>query len=293
MIKKLLVALITALPFVFAATVATPQSTVTTTTAANPTISSTSITGVISPANGGTGVANNSAATITRSGNHALTFTTSNTTNVTLPTTGTLSTIAGSEALTGKTINGNTITSGTGTLTLGAGKTLTVSESATIKVSQGGTVIDSGSLPAAATKSVTIPAGYSYIVIQTTGWSQATNTARIRVRLGTGGTPDSTAGNYVGNVITGTTVTNFTTNALASTTDCATQTTAQTGSATVTVNGIGASSHKTFQARVVAATTECLSMGAFIGTTNAIDVVEFSTSAAGNFDAGTYAVIGY
>lgn len=67
-------------------------------------LASSTVTGVLGAANGGTGVANNSAATLTRSGNHALTITTTNTTGVTLPTTGTLSTLAGTETLTNKTL---------------------------------------------------------------------------------------------------------------------------------------------------------------------------------------------
>lgn len=60
----------------------------------------------VTPANlGGTGVANNAAATLARSGNHALTLTTTNTTSVTLPTSGTLSTLAGAETLTNKTVD--------------------------------------------------------------------------------------------------------------------------------------------------------------------------------------------
>jgi trimeric autotransporter adhesin len=94
-------------------------------------VGTSDITGVLSAANGGTGIANNSAATLTRSGNFALTLTTTSTTNVTLPTTGTLATLAGTETLTNKTINGssNTITnvsmaSGvTGTLPLANGGT--------------------------------------------------------------------------------------------------------------------------------------------------------------------------
>jgi len=46
--------------------------------------------------------------------------------------TDTLATLAATQALTNKTYNGNTITSGTGTLTLAAGKTLTASNSLTL-----------------------------------------------------------------------------------------------------------------------------------------------------------------
>lgn len=54
----------------------------------------------------------NVAANFTTSGANALTLTTTGATNITLPTTGTLATLAGSETLTNKTINGssNTLT---------------------------------------------------------------------------------------------------------------------------------------------------------------------------------------
>jgi hypothetical protein len=85
----------------------------------------------LSAANGGTGVANNAANTITFTGNYSLGLTLSGNTGVTLPTTGTLATLAGSETLTNKTINGsnNTIsnisltTAVTGTLPTGNGGT--------------------------------------------------------------------------------------------------------------------------------------------------------------------------
>ena len=56
------------------------------------------------PASGGTGVANNVASTLAISGAFATTLTVSGTTGVTLPTTGTLSTLAGTETLSNKTL---------------------------------------------------------------------------------------------------------------------------------------------------------------------------------------------
>lgn len=66
------------------------------------------VSGIVAADHGGTGVANNVAATLTRTGNHALTLVTSNTTSLTLPTSGTLATLAGTEQLTNKDIDGGT-----------------------------------------------------------------------------------------------------------------------------------------------------------------------------------------
>lgn len=111
------------------------------------------LTGVISPAQGGTGVVNNDSSTITVSGAFGTTFTVTATTSLTLPTTGTLATLAGTEAFTNKTYNGNTWTAGTGTLTIAAGKTLTASNTLTltgtdassVAFGAGGTVAYTGS----------------------------------------------------------------------------------------------------------------------------------------------------
>lgn len=84
---------------------------------------------VINPTYGGTGV-NNGSKTITLGGNLTTsgafntTLTATANTTVTLPTTGTLATLAGTEALTNKTVNGLNITTTTGTLTIVSGGTL-------------------------------------------------------------------------------------------------------------------------------------------------------------------------
>jgi uncharacterized membrane protein YiaA len=104
---------------------------------------------VIGAAYGGTGVANNAANTITFTGNYSLGLTVSANTSITLPSTGTLATVAGSEALTNKSINGLTVTSSTGTLTITNAKTLSVSNTLTftgtdassVAFGAGGTVV--------------------------------------------------------------------------------------------------------------------------------------------------------
>jgi hypothetical protein len=111
---------------------------------------STNVSGIVSGANGGTGV-DNTGKTITLGGNLNLgknfttigtsgtasdiTLKTTNTTSVTLPTSGVLATLAETEALTNKTINGLTLTSNATGFSIAGGsssKSLTLSNNATI-----------------------------------------------------------------------------------------------------------------------------------------------------------------
>lgn len=112
---------------------------------------------VITGQYGGTGVANTGktitlGGNLTTSGAFATTLTVTASTNVTLPTTGTLATLAGSEALTNKTVNGITLTAATTGFTVAGGttsKTLTLSntltftgtDSSSVAFGAGGTVV--------------------------------------------------------------------------------------------------------------------------------------------------------
>mgnify|MGYP000252208733 CR=1 FL=1 len=108
----------------------------------------TGLTTALSPAQGGTGV-NNATKTITlggdfvTSGNKLTLTSTSASTNVTLPVTGTLATLAGTESMTNKTINGLTLAGQATGFTIAGGTTskiLTVSNTANVSGTNTGDV---------------------------------------------------------------------------------------------------------------------------------------------------------
>ena len=147
-------------------------------------------TGTLGADQGGTGVANNAAMTVTGSGNFAYTRTLTAATNVTFPTTGTLSTLAGTETFTNKTLTSPVIggtPTGVGVLTSG-----------TAVASTSGTSIDFTSIPSWV-KRITVmfsgvsTSGTSFIQVQLgdSGGVETTGYAAVAAVSGGGGTTDT------------------------------------------------------------------------------------------------------
>ena len=156
--------------------------------------------------------------------------------------------------------------------------------------------IASGSLPAGANylDITNIPETYAYLILKVTGAVCATATRALLVRasVDNGSSFDATAANYVGHKITGTTWTNYTSNAFASLIDSVTQTTLQLTSFTLNIHGYQGGPNARADARVISATVEYQNWCTYIGSTSNIDALRIIWNGTGNFSSGTYVLYG-
>ena len=159
--------------------------------------------------------------------------------------------------------------------------------------SGGITTIASGSPGSGTTLDITsIPATYGYLVLQITDASSDTGTRELLVQASTdnGSSFDTTAGNYTGFDVTGTTVTAY---GKASLIKSATQSAASAAQATITIFNYHAGSWPRIEARTVHEdSTSHLNTANYVGSTSAVDALRILWDGSGNFDGGTYALYG-
>ncbi len=155
-------------------------------------------------------------------------------------------------------------------------------------IPSGATTIDSGSLPAATTKDVTIPATYAYIIIEGVGVSSNTATRTPLVQPNA----DSTAGNYPG-VIFSSNLTAYSVKALASLMEGVNQTAAQTCTFSCYLFGYAAGGQKMFISHHKSTSDNFdYTVAGFYTSATVVSTVRYLWNGTGNFDAGTYAVYG-
>ena len=155
------------------------------------------------------------------------------------------------------------------------------------------TIVSTTSFPAAATVDITnIPATYAYLDLKITGASCDTATRAVVVRASTnnGSSFDSTAGNYIGWYAQATpTFANVGTASLVGGAAVAAAV-AQDFSIQIT-SYQGGMFAKAF-AGITGSGTEYTSMVAYLGSTSAINALRIGWNNTGNFDAGSYTLLG-
>lgn len=158
------------------------------------------------------------------------------------------------------------------------------------------TTIASGSLPAAATQSFTsIPATYSSLHLKLTGVSSNTAARHPRVQLSTnnGVSYDTTAGSYAGGLLNpgaGTTETWAEASLLGNVAD---EAAANIWNIDVTIWGYQGGPHAQWMALYSSSGgASKVSVGTYMGSTNAINALQILWNGSGNFDAGTYSLQG-
>jgi hypothetical protein len=150
--------------------------------------------------------------------------------------------------------------------------------------------IKTGSLAGTSVTITDIPAYYSGLILKIAGASSgSTEQLYVQASVDNGTTIDTTAGNYPGHKVTGTT---WTAMSVASLIESATFTSAQTGSVMLYIDGYQGGPNARTHARVITNATEYQCWSTYIGSTSAITALKILGSAGGTFDAGTYTLYG-
>jgi hypothetical protein len=135
-----------------------------------------------------------------------------------------------------------------------------------------------------------LPAKYAYLKLVIVGASSGTTEQTlIRASVDNGSNYDTTASNYPGTTLTGTTLA---AKAAASMVESTTHTSAQEESFTLYIFGYQGGGEPWYRARILQNGVEYVCDGYYIGSTSAINALRITGSGGGTWDAGTYTLYG-